>query len=53
MEQVKAACIKDPKLLILFQSYPQLKSILESIPNLSYDNILSILTAVANEVMYN
>jgi hypothetical protein len=50
MEQVVSLCQEDPELTILLQDHPLLIKALENTPNLTSEQIFSILTAVENEV---
>ena len=51
MEQVKSICQEDPELSILLHDHPLLIQALESIDDLTSEQIFSILTAVENEVL--
>ena len=52
MEQVISLCKEDPELTILLHDHPILLKSLEKIPNLSSEQIFSILTAVENEAKF-
>ena len=51
MEQVMTICQEDPELSILLHDHPLLIQALDSIEDLTSEQIFSILTAVENEVL--